>query len=100
MQVGLSSGDKNFTVFSLVGANDPLFCYTVLSYLFAVNYSDIWVSNERCRTGTMSGGVATMPARVVYLTDKSVWKVFTKTIGVKQLWICEVCIVVCNCVNI
>ena len=62
MPVGLSSGDKNFAVFSLVGANDPLFRYTVLSFLYAVNYSDIGVSNSRCRADTGSGGVATMSA--------------------------------------
>ena len=61
MRVGLSSGDKNFAMFSLVGTNDPLFRYTVLSFLLAVNYSDIRVSNERRRAGTMSGGVADMP---------------------------------------
>ena len=51
-------------------------------------------------TGATSMGVAAMSACVVYCTDESVWKVFTKTIGVKQLRIREVSIVVCNCVSI
>ena len=44
MRVELSEGDKNFAVLSLVGMIDPLFCYTVLSFLLSVNYSDIGVS--------------------------------------------------------
>ena len=103
MQVELWKGDKNFTVLSLVGTIDPLFHYTVLSFLLAVNYSDIGVSKrlvQWCRAGATSGSVAAMSACVVYCTDESVWKVFTKTIGVKQLRIREVSIVVCNCVNI
>ena len=55
---------------------------------------------QRCRTGAANGGVAVISACVVYCTEESVWRVFTKMIGVEQLLICEVRIVVCNIVLI
>ena len=49
MRVELSEGDKNFAVLSLVRTIDPLFRYTVLSFLLAVNYLDIiGCPSDRC----------------------------------------------------
>ena len=55
---------------------------------------------QHCRTGVANGGVAVISACVVYCTEESVWRVFTKMIGVGQLLIREVSIVVCNIVLI
>ena len=46
MQVKLSEGDRNFAVLSLVRVIDLLFRYTLLSFLLAVNYSNIEVSQQ------------------------------------------------------
>ena len=69
MQVEQSKGDKNFTVLSLVITIDPLFRYTMLSFLFSVDCSDIGVSRQpvqQCRIAAASG--VWLPCRHVWST--------------------------------
>ena len=98
MQVELSKGDKNLTVATFIGWND--WSVIPLHYVKLLVGCKLFGYKVVLATGAMSMGVAAMSACVVYCTDESVLKVFTKTIGVKQLRIREVSIVVCNCVSI
>ena len=49
---------------------------------------------QHCKTGAANGGVGAISACVVYCTEESVWRVFTKMISVEQLLMHEVSIVV------